>query len=387
MFEDFAKNTGHEQAINNYEGLSQLVTFKWLYGKLIDKQPNKEDFNAQEISEAIKEVMDDTNNIVMSLDDENEIIDIFNTFAYKKREEMRVKFNGFLNRLENYYGLEFFYLEAVDILSRDLLYLFEKHFNNMRKTSQIVNLLCLQYERALTIFSEIVYLLKGGFANGALTRFRTLHELTVITEFIYEHGEEAADRYLDYRYVMEKRDIDYKEKELGIIEDDKEFIKELNINLDRIKKEKGNEFVNSRNDYIWAKPFLKLNPNQKPTFHQIFKVTRSEKQGGKQYKDASNNIHSGPKSLNSSINTMNGAPIVGASNFGFNAPASYSTYEMVQLGTLLNLEFGNYISQLELNKIELITPSCITALQVYLKIMINKGFFEKEKAIIEDENQ
>lgn len=385
MFRDFVRATDNESALDESEGLSPLLVLKWLESKLIESNPDKEEFNDEEITEGIEDISKEMQHMVVDQKDRDDIIDIFNTFAYQKREENRIKFNGFLNRLEQYYGAEFFYLETADLLSRDLLYLFEKHLYNIKNPSRLNQLLFLQYLRACALFSEIIYLVKGGFANGALTRFRTLHELTVITEFIYKHGEQAADRYLDYVIVMDKKDIDFKERELGITEQSEELIRDLNKKIQKIKKEKGPEFVNDRSDYIWAKPFLNLNSKTNATFHKIFKATRENKQGGEPYKDASNNIHSSPKSLNSAINTMNGTPITGASNLGFNIPASYATYEMEQLGHLLSKELANNMDQLNLDLTEILTPNFITTLQNYLRNMINQGFVKKEKAIIEDE--
>ncbi|WP_079474010.1 DUF5677 domain-containing protein [Marinococcus halophilus] len=385
MFRNFVRATDNESALDESEGLSPLLVLKWLESKLIENNPDKEEFNDEEITEGIEDISKEMQNMVVDQKNRDDIIDIFNTFAYQKREEIRIKFNGFLNWLEQTYGSEFFYLETADLLSRDLLYLFEKHLYNVKNPSRLNQLLFLQYLRACALFSEIIYLVKGGFANGALTRFRTLHELTVITEFIYKRGEQAADRYLDYVIVMDKKDIDYKKRELGITEQNEELIRDLNKKIQKIKKEKGPEFVNDRSDYIWAKPFLNLNSKENATFHKIFKATRENKQGGEQYKDASNNIHSSPKSLNSAINTINGTPITGASNLGFNIPASYATYEMEQLGHLLSKELANNIEQLNLDITEMLTPNFITTLQNYLRNMINQGFVKKEKAIIEDE--
>ncbi|SHJ79887.1 hypothetical protein SAMN05444000_11366 [Shimia gijangensis] len=53
--------------------------------------------------------------------------------------------------------------------------------------------------KALLILSEILSLLESGFADGALARWRSLHEVTVVGMFISKHGHEAA---LAYRLSM-----------------------------------------------------------------------------------------------------------------------------------------------------------------------------------------
>lgn len=52
------------------------------------------------------------------------------------------------------------------------------------------------FPRALLVVQEIICLLKGGFPDGALARWRTLHELSVTAAYIAKHGEVAAVPYL-----------------------------------------------------------------------------------------------------------------------------------------------------------------------------------------------
>jgi hypothetical protein len=52
------------------------------------------------------------------------------------------------------------------------------------------------HARALLVGSECVCLMKGGFADGALSRWRTLHELNAIAAFLTKNEKEVALRYL-----------------------------------------------------------------------------------------------------------------------------------------------------------------------------------------------
>lgn len=52
------------------------------------------------------------------------------------------------------------------------------------------------FPRALLVSQEIICLLKGGFPDGALARWRSLHELSVTAIYISKHGEAAAVPYL-----------------------------------------------------------------------------------------------------------------------------------------------------------------------------------------------
>lgn len=51
--------------------------------------------------------------------------------------------------------------------------------------------------RACRTTSEMVALLRAGHADGALSRWRTMHEIVVVTRLIRKHGERVAQRYHD----------------------------------------------------------------------------------------------------------------------------------------------------------------------------------------------
>lgn len=52
------------------------------------------------------------------------------------------------------------------------------------------------FPRALLVAQEIICLLKGGYPDGGLTRWRSLHELCVAAMYIAKHGGAAAVAYL-----------------------------------------------------------------------------------------------------------------------------------------------------------------------------------------------
>jgi hypothetical protein len=59
------------------------------------------------------------------------------------------------------------------------------------------------HARAVQVAMEIHHLLKGGFADGAFARWRSLHELSITTSFIKQAGSDTAERFLHYRYLWE----------------------------------------------------------------------------------------------------------------------------------------------------------------------------------------
>jgi hypothetical protein len=59
--------------------------------------------------------------------------------------------------------------------------------------------------RACRTASEIMALLRSGYADGALGRWRTLHELVVVSRVIRKLGSVLARRYLDHHTIQQYR--------------------------------------------------------------------------------------------------------------------------------------------------------------------------------------
>ncbi|MBO5501927.1 MAG: hypothetical protein J6A48_07875 [Clostridia bacterium] len=50
--------------------------------------------------------------------------------------------------------------------------------------------------RACQQYAEIICLMKGGFADGALARWRSLYELCVVAKFVADNDEKVAEAYI-----------------------------------------------------------------------------------------------------------------------------------------------------------------------------------------------
>lgn len=116
------------------------------------------------------------------------------------------------------------------------------------------------HPRALLVASEILCLIKGGFADGALTRWRSLHELTVISMFIAKHGYEAEFSYrLSLSFERARAARQYNEfasrANLTPIGDDE--LLEIDAELDVAKKALGRDL---KRDWDWAVKFLAGRP-------------------------------------------------------------------------------------------------------------------------------
>ena len=56
-----------------------------------------------------------------------------------------------------------------------------------------VRVLLIRLVRACQVTDEIICLLENGFADGAMARWRTLHEIAVVAVVISQHGENLCD--------------------------------------------------------------------------------------------------------------------------------------------------------------------------------------------------
>lgn len=50
--------------------------------------------------------------------------------------------------------------------------------------------------RGILVTREVIHLLRGGFPDAALARWRTLYEINISAFYMKKHGESAAERYL-----------------------------------------------------------------------------------------------------------------------------------------------------------------------------------------------
>ena len=72
------------------------------------------------------------------------------------------------------------------------------------------------HARACQVSSAILVLLRSGYADDADSRWRTLHEIAVVSNFIYQEGQEIAERYLLHdtvqRYKLARAHNEHKDR-------------------------------------------------------------------------------------------------------------------------------------------------------------------------------
>jgi hypothetical protein len=152
-----------------------------------------------------------------------------------------------------------------------------------------IDVLTRLHGKACQTAREISTLLRAGYADGAIARWRSLHEISVTMLFLSERGTDVFARYIHHQSVDAWRSA----IEHAANAEQMHYPKLTNEELDELKKRR--DSLVSRygasfgTDYGWAAKALN---NKKPTFRDIEKAA-SLSHWRTEYKRASLNIHAG----------------------------------------------------------------------------------------------
>lgn len=194
--------------------------------------------------------------------------------------------------------------------------------------------------RACQISFEVLELLKSGFADGAIARWRTLYEVSVISNFLSNNPEELCQQYLDYYHIENYSElIEYTNNcfKLGYEPFTKEDISVAEKVINDLKQKYGNDF--SKN-YGWLTGFL---PKEKRNFAGI-EETIDFKEYRSFYKMANNYVHSGSKGFLYKLGTIeqNEILLAGPSNYGLADPGINTAFSFLQTTKTLTY-FESYL--------------------------------------------
>ena len=189
--------------------------------------------------------------------------------------------------------------------------------------------------RSCLITEEIVCLLTAGFADGAMARWRTMHEIAVTASFIAANGEDLAERYILHQVVESKRGADEHEKHrkrLGTRPLRESERKKLDASFAALIARFGPKFVTP---YGWAAHHLGV---PRPTLAQIEQAAGIDHLRP-YYRLASHPVHANPKGVFSLLGLRH-SPIIlaGPSNAGLCDPGQCAAISLAQVtATLANL--------------------------------------------------
>lgn len=193
------------------------------------------------------------------------------------------------------------------------------------------------HARAVQVAMEIHYLLKGGFADGAFARWRSLHEISITTSFIHESSKETAERFLTYRHVWEYYFAETFQEyadDLDAEEVDSDTMEEMEQMKEGLIDDFGSNF-DGKYGSEWAAEELGLNGG--PPLSQL-----AEEVGLDHYKPyyrlASESIHGGSKGTLDRLGIINIPDVeqpevllAGPSNAGLETPGQLTAFSLAQV--------------------------------------------------------
>ena len=277
---------------------------------------------AAKIEEAVPEIVDEMAATILS-----GLKKDMSAMLKAHRKDMK----DFERRLQNDWRKPFDMLEALLVLAYEAGEEFNTAFrqDEAEQENYVLEVLTRLHARACQISSEILVLLKSGFADGAHARWRSLHEIAVVGAFIQKHGNEVAERYLLHNNIESFKAANLLQKHYGALgvtpipQQEYDSIKSV---YERLISRFGNPY---KTDYGWASSVLN---KEKPNFTDI------EENSGLDhyrpyYKLASHNVHANPKGLMFRLGLSPATEnllLAGPSNTGFTDPAQ---------GTAISLSF------------------------------------------------
>ena len=227
--------------------------------------------------------------------------------------------------------------------------------------SAVVDVLTRLHARSCQVAEEVIVLLETGFANGAMARWRTVHEIAVTAAFISDHGNECAQRYADHQMVESYRgaqEYDAVHARLGYEPIPPEERDEIWKQYEKVIQKYGKVFGGQ---YGWAANYL---PGVKATFKEIEKTTKIDYLRG-HYRMASHGVHANAKGIFFSMTSMFPTEVLlaGPSNSGLaDAGAGAALSLLIISATLLPLS-PNFDHQVAIRMMGLLKDEIGTAFQ------------------------
>jgi len=197
--------------------------------------------------------------------------------------------------------------------------------DNNRTMAALANI----FPKSLLVVQEIICLLKGGYPDGALARWRSLHELSVAAKYIAKHGETAATEYLcSFHFAARKtaKQVNNYSDHAGLKRFTDDELSEFDTRCTEAERILGRKIKNDSNGE-WPKIV------GKNTFFDVEKDIGMD-HWRPWYKWASNYIHSNHRPADKLLGLAESeAPVnlVGASNSGFVDPFQLTALTLAQL--------------------------------------------------------
>jgi len=203
------------------------------------------------------------------------------------------------------------------------------------KKKYLRDILIRLHVRASQVTDEIICLLENGFADGAIARWRTLHEIGIVAAVISKHGEDIAQRYLAHQAIESKRAMNKYLNccgPLGYRPLSAREVRGIAKAYEGAIKKYGKEFDAA---YGWATVHLK---KKRVTFADL-EVEAGHAEMRSHYQMGNDNVHAGVKSMFVRLGLLDdyGRLLAGRSNAGLMEPGQNTAHTLTQISALVCL--------------------------------------------------
>ncbi len=249
---------------------------------------------------------------------------------------------GFESRLYVVWGRALDLLNILIIISLEAGASFNSQYRDEASANNdyVFDALTRLHSRACQVAQEVLTLLRSGFADGAHARWRSLHEISVVSLIPSSQGNELAEKYLLHDIVeCHKATESYQTncEILGTKPLSRKELREREVNYDKLIEQYGRNFGE---DYGWASEVI---GKAKPSLRDI------EDFAGlghlrPYYKMSSHNVHASARGLFFRLGlNPKSQPILlaGPSNAGLADPGHQAAISLTQITTSLLLQRTN----------------------------------------------
>ena len=294
--------------------------------------------------------------------------------------ERRANRAGFESRLYARWRSAIDLFEAIVVVAQESGADFNQKYRPQAAQDQdyVFEVLTRLHARACLLASEVLALLRSGYASGANARWRTLHEVAVVAYFIRQHGQDVAKRYLSHHVIESAKSAKEYQKyseRLNVEPFSDEELTRLQAEADELCQKFGASY---RGRYGWAASILKGDP----TFARIEEAVVMQHMRP-YYGMASSSVHAKPHAIKFDLGNLNPhiTMLAGPSNTGLADPGQGAAIALLQITTTLlalSPDVREVVNMLSLQS--LVEESLEAFIAVHRQIMEEEEYAETLRA-------
>lgn len=238
---------------------------------------------------------------------------------------------GFRERLETRWGGGLDLLRMILTVSQELGQEIHDKWKRSRakKNRHRRDVLSRLHARACQVAGEIVTLMESGYADGAMARWRTLHEISVVATLIAGNDNELAHRYIAHDFVESKRALNTYMRvhtSLGYKPFAQREVDRVERHYNLVLQQFGHAM---KNENGWAGELLN---KDNPSFADL-EAAAGKSRIRAHYKMACQSIHAGIKGITNQLGLQPGNSVIiaGGSNAGLDEPGQNTAITLTQV--------------------------------------------------------